>query len=58
MWVYKEEGDPMPQLQSVTFALSGDLAAATTLADLVTAQIQGKRRLIAKYVGAQQESIG
>jgi hypothetical protein len=41
MWVYQEEGDPSPQLQSVTFPLRGDLAAATTLADLVTAQIQG-----------------
>ncbi|MDV3136369.1 hypothetical protein [Mycobacterium sp. 29Ha] len=40
MWVYQEEGDPNPQLQSVTLPLRGDLAA-TTLADLVKAQIQG-----------------
>ena len=25
MWVYQEEGDPSPQLQSVTFPLRGDL---------------------------------
>ncbi|WP_036424901.1 hypothetical protein [Mycolicibacterium vinylchloridicum] len=41
MWVYQEEGDPTRQLQSVTFPLRGDLAAAATLADLVAAQIQG-----------------
>jgi hypothetical protein len=41
MWVYQEEGNPSLQLQSVTFPLRGDLAGATTIADLVTAQIQG-----------------
>ncbi len=40
MWVYQEEGDPSPQLQSVTLPLRGDLAAKT-LAELVRAQIQG-----------------
>lgn len=41
MWVYQEEGDPRPQLQSVTFPLRGDLAATATLADLIRVQIQG-----------------
>ncbi|CAN3131773.1 Rv3651-like N-terminal domain-containing protein [Mycobacterium sp. smrl_JER01] len=40
MWVYQEEGDPNPQLQSVTFPLRGDLAV-TTLADLIETQIEG-----------------
>lgn len=41
MWVYQDEGDPSPQLQSVTFILRGELASQTTIADLVTAQIHG-----------------
>ncbi|MBY0291288.1 MAG: hypothetical protein K2X52_29735 [Mycobacteriaceae bacterium] len=40
MWVYQQDGDPSPRLQSVSFPLRGDLAA-TTLADLIAAQIEG-----------------
>lgn len=41
MWVYQDEGDPRPQLQSVTFILRGELASTKTIAGLVAAQIQG-----------------
>jgi hypothetical protein len=39
LWVFKEDGDPAPQLQSVTFALRGELANERTLAGLIHAQI-------------------
>ena len=40
LWVYQEEGDPSPQLQTVTFPLRGDAANAETLADLIDVQIE------------------
>ena len=39
LWVFKEDGDPSPQLQSVTFALRGELANQPTLEKLIEAQI-------------------
>ncbi len=39
LWVFKEDGDPSPQLQSVTFPLRGVHANDATLAGLIEAQI-------------------
>jgi hypothetical protein len=39
LWVFKEDSNPSPQLQSVTFNLRGDLASQGTLAQLIEAQI-------------------
>ncbi len=39
LWVFKEDGDPAPQLQSVTFALRGELANERTLAGLIDPKI-------------------
>jgi hypothetical protein len=39
LWVFKEDGDPSPQLHSVTFALRGELANQPTLEKLIEAQI-------------------
>jgi hypothetical protein len=39
IWVFKEDGDPSPQLQSVTFPLRGVCANDATLADLIDVQI-------------------
>ena len=39
LWVYKKDGDPSPQLQSVTFPLRGVHANDATLTGLIEAQI-------------------
>lgn len=46
LWVFKEERDPTPQLQSVSFQLRGANATDTTLSGLIAAQIE-----ISKEVG-------
>lgn len=40
LWIFKEDGDPRPRLQTVTFQLRGELAdPATTLAELISASV-------------------
>ncbi|GAT10199.1 uncharacterized protein RMCN_3332 [Mycolicibacterium novocastrense] len=40
LWVFKEDGDPRPRLQTVTFQLRGELADhATTLTELIDASV-------------------
>lgn len=40
LWVFKEDGDPRPRLQSVTFQLRGELADhATTLTEMISASV-------------------
>lgn len=40
LWVFKEDGDPRPRLQSVSFELRGELAEqTTTLAELIDSSV-------------------
>ncbi len=40
LWVFKEDGDPRPRVQSVTFQLRGELAdRASTLAELIEGSV-------------------